>query len=340
MQDRVPAPGKENRVRIRADDGQTIEGVLEYADDATVQGSAYSKANVLPDDLCNGLGIPTTSEPKDAFLAVHKKRWRELKRITSSQKWIVPDGVYQIGVFILGAGEGGKVGGGYGYDSHDDLFANGGCCGYVNNVILDVTPGQEFNVIIGSGGVGELRGASGGEGRSAAPEGDTSFGQYTAFGGNSTNRPKRFYDTQQSDDGIYLDSQYNREKYSTSASNGLPTISMFVSSASQDIVNWRPQNYCGNFFSIMSLLSSGGSCNAKGSGFAQKGTNTDLGHGGDSNNAGLSDSNNSKSYKAGDATGYGNGGGACFAATPTDTSSLQPTREGGKGSQGIVIIYV
>lgn len=70
MQDRVPAPGKENRVRIRLDDGQTIEGVFEYADEASVQGSAYNKANVLPDSVCAALGIDAAVEPKDAFYAL------------------------------------------------------------------------------------------------------------------------------------------------------------------------------------------------------------------------------------------------------------------------------
>lgn len=70
MQDRVPAPGKENRVRIRLDDGQSIEGVLEYADEPSVQGSAYNKANVLPDDVCTALGVPTSAEPKDAFNSI------------------------------------------------------------------------------------------------------------------------------------------------------------------------------------------------------------------------------------------------------------------------------
>lgn len=71
MRDRVPYPGKENRVRIRQDGGKVIEGVLEYADDATQEGSAYTKGNVLPDDVCNLLGIdPDTSEPKDAWIGV------------------------------------------------------------------------------------------------------------------------------------------------------------------------------------------------------------------------------------------------------------------------------
>lgn len=68
MRDRLPAPGKENRVRIRQDNGQVVEGVLEYADDATQDGSAYTKGNVLPDDVCSLLDIDeNTSEPKDAF---------------------------------------------------------------------------------------------------------------------------------------------------------------------------------------------------------------------------------------------------------------------------------
>lgn len=70
MYDRIPAPGKANRVKITQDDGTVVEGVLSFADDATQEGSAYNKANVLPDDVCSALGInPQTSEPKDAFLA-------------------------------------------------------------------------------------------------------------------------------------------------------------------------------------------------------------------------------------------------------------------------------
>ena len=69
MRDRLPAPGKGNRVRITLDNGQVVEGVLSYADDATQQGSAYTKGNVLPDNVCQALGLdPDTSEPKDAFM--------------------------------------------------------------------------------------------------------------------------------------------------------------------------------------------------------------------------------------------------------------------------------
>lgn len=68
MRDRLPQPGKEGRVKITQDNGQVIEGVLDFADGATQAGSAYSKGNVLPDSVCDALGIDmVTSEPKDAF---------------------------------------------------------------------------------------------------------------------------------------------------------------------------------------------------------------------------------------------------------------------------------
>lgn len=71
MRDRLPEPGKENRVRITQDDGKIVEGVLSYADGATVQGSAYCKANVLPDEVCDALGVDgVTAEPKDALYAL------------------------------------------------------------------------------------------------------------------------------------------------------------------------------------------------------------------------------------------------------------------------------
>lgn len=71
MRDRLPTPGRENRVKITQDDGTVVSGVLEYDDQATQEGSPYTKGNVLPDTLCNLLGIdPDSAEPKDAWLAI------------------------------------------------------------------------------------------------------------------------------------------------------------------------------------------------------------------------------------------------------------------------------
>lgn len=45
---------------------------IKLEDEPTVSGSIYNRANVLPDDVCNKLDIPNTSEPKDAFLALRQ----------------------------------------------------------------------------------------------------------------------------------------------------------------------------------------------------------------------------------------------------------------------------
>lgn len=83
MRDRLPTPGKENRVKITQDDGTAVEGVLSYADDATQEGSPYTKGNVLPDEVCNAYDLDTvTSEPKDAFLAVPRIMGKALLSVT------------------------------------------------------------------------------------------------------------------------------------------------------------------------------------------------------------------------------------------------------------------
>ena len=52
LQDRTPAPGKEGRVKITLDDGSTVEGVLEMADDAGGPGTPWNKqaGNLLQAD--------------------------------------------------------------------------------------------------------------------------------------------------------------------------------------------------------------------------------------------------------------------------------------------------
>lgn len=43
---------------------------LNTAGIITQSPSAYNKANVLPDDVCSLLGLDSSAEPKDAFLAL------------------------------------------------------------------------------------------------------------------------------------------------------------------------------------------------------------------------------------------------------------------------------
>lgn len=61
------------------------------ADGVAVVGSAYNKANVLPDDVCTALGVPTSAEPKDAFLAT----WNTISSFIDSVRNRIISGTYQ-----------------------------------------------------------------------------------------------------------------------------------------------------------------------------------------------------------------------------------------------------
>lgn len=45
IQNRLPTPGKENRVKITQDSGAVVEGVLSYADEATQDGTYWNRKN-------------------------------------------------------------------------------------------------------------------------------------------------------------------------------------------------------------------------------------------------------------------------------------------------------
>ena len=62
MQDREPQVGREGRVRITQDDGTIIEGVLEMADNATIQGTPYNKATQLSDAVAQALKLTPVEE--------------------------------------------------------------------------------------------------------------------------------------------------------------------------------------------------------------------------------------------------------------------------------------
>lgn len=71
MQDRIPTAGQEGRVLITPEDGSpAYYAKISMADNPTQEGTAYDKSNVLQDVTCDAIGIPHTSTPNDAFLAL------------------------------------------------------------------------------------------------------------------------------------------------------------------------------------------------------------------------------------------------------------------------------
>lgn len=73
MTDRQPSPGKEGRVLITPEGGgEPYYATIAMADEPTHAGSAWSKANVLPDTLAQKIGLGSNSDPQvaDAIEAV------------------------------------------------------------------------------------------------------------------------------------------------------------------------------------------------------------------------------------------------------------------------------
>lgn len=69
MKDRISSQGKEGRVRLRLDNGEVIEGVLEMADDPIEEGTPYNKGTQLSDNTAQQLGYSKSDNPtvNDAF---------------------------------------------------------------------------------------------------------------------------------------------------------------------------------------------------------------------------------------------------------------------------------
>lgn len=292
------------------------------AEGVAVVGSAYNKANVLPDDVCAALGLPTNIEPKDAFSALNKKGgWTELERITTSKTWTVPDGVTQIGVFLMGGGQSGaaKV-------QRNGASALGGCSGCIKNTVLSVTPGQEINVIIGAGGKKVtaldtiLEGNVGG---------DTSFGDITAKGGGNPKKPLNG-----ANEIIYGAQNPCHYPISEKALSGGSMMGFSATYESTIYFFDVPTTEICNCFSPMKVACAGASVNSSNN--VQTNSTSDLGEGGTAANERGS---RNITATAGSATGYGNGGGAATVSENSSTSTNNKAVSGA-GSPGIVIIYV
>gem|GEM_PF-3365088 len=91
---------------------------------------------------------------------------------SSSNTWIAPEGVYR--VLVLGCGGGGGGGGAYQPGTTQNQWAGGGGGGggaLLNFAMVQVFPGNGYDITVGSGGTGGAPGFSGADG------GDTTFAQ-------------------------------------------------------------------------------------------------------------------------------------------------------------------
>ena len=291
--------------------------------------------------------LPTPKNNKDAVpkdyvdAAITAKRgWTELERITSSKTWVVPEGITKIGVFLLGGGQSGQ---GYGLgistsDSYANGSAKGGASGWGKSVILNVTPGQQIKAVIGSGGVC-TNGAR-------AAGGDTLFGSYSAMGGGKT-RSK----AEGVQDVLYFD--YDAAVFAKDVNSPFGGVSGLAGITFDDydygVVSWistAVEEEKNIFLPTMKAFGLG-ECIAlqyrddSTIRNQYKTSAVDLGTMGKAGVAKVytfTGDGKGSTYKGGDASGYGNGGGACMSCTANRLNDS--TTLGGNGSPGIIIIYV
>lgn len=103
---------------------------------------------------------------------------------TSSQTWTVPDGVTSIDIFCVGGGaSGSKQGSQYVEDRYDAVFGSGGGGGGFTATKLNysVTPGSQFVITVGAGGIAITSGGYGIRGG-----GVSSFGNVLTANGGGT----------------------------------------------------------------------------------------------------------------------------------------------------------
>lgn len=112
-----------------------------------------------------------------------KGTWMELARLTASGTYIVPNHVKKIGVLLIGGGAAGAATCESTRQSSTHKYSSiigGGMAGDMAFAVLDVTPGQQIDCVIGAGGA-PVKAAKASV--SGNPGGTTIFGDIEAAGG-------------------------------------------------------------------------------------------------------------------------------------------------------------
>jgi hypothetical protein len=206
---------------------------LKLEDEPVEEGSALNKANLLPDSVCNYIGIDTDSEPADALKAIAqigRCGWSMLTqyREAGAYEWEVPDlygdgKPYEIGVAVIGGGGGGTIATN---EKGANISANGGASGYACYFTKAVIPSDTYNIVVGSGGIGsetKIVNSSSKISKSGKAGSTSSFDDATANGGapggsaslNSDNAWYNYYGAyggQGADYASYAELAYRKRK--------------------------------------------------------------------------------------------------------------------------------
>lgn len=186
-------------VKIAHPYGGTVSGCIESAD-ITVSGKLAAEESVLIDYFPPDIGV--------------QEYYDTVEVLTKDGTWAVPENVTSIRVVLIGGGSGGSSGcegedgknvynGGAG--GKGGIAGAGGAGGKVYSVEMDVTPGTNYAVQIGTGGKGGVYSADGSVAGTSGVQ--TKFGSLSSENGSSSDIGfadpvnNQFY-AQAGDDGI------------------------------------------------------------------------------------------------------------------------------------------
>ncbi len=121
-----------------------------HASSGTTLSEYFAQSVISNTNKLNVLSNPLVNLNKNTTLTLTPTGQQEYT-VPGTYSWVAPAGVTSVSVVCVGGG-----GGGRGNTSADAGGGGGGGLGWKNNI--SVTPGQSYNVVVGSGGVGSGNG--------------------------------------------------------------------------------------------------------------------------------------------------------------------------------------
>lgn len=242
-----------------------------------------------------------------------------------SGTWTAPDILgdgqsYDLGVYVIGAG--GSGGARHNNNTSYRAYASGGASGYGKNAVFSsVSPGTEFNWVIGSGGASVTDTNS--YGVVGQNGGTTTFSGVSALGGEGGFHTRNVNELSGALGGQPSDT--DNTKIMTAPYGCVSTMTAQYSTSLRPQPEREGQN---SFDPSMVTLGAGGFSFFASQGASYKQTTAAVKYG----KAGAGGLPNGQA-----ATGYGNGGGAAVSGNVPGTT---PKPVSGAGAPGAILIYV
>ena len=118
--------------------------------------NVYTENQILSSGTTGKYQLPAGSLPDAVFnKLLEAMPWTLIQeyKTAGAYTWTAPDlyngASYKIGVYMVGGGGSGAAGDTTGTEVQG---VTGGAAGYGKNIILNITPGQQFNAVVGAGG--------------------------------------------------------------------------------------------------------------------------------------------------------------------------------------------